>query len=309
MKKLPKHNRPVILVAGVAVVDFVFKVEEMPRLAQKYRARDAGIIGGGCAANAAVAISRLGGRAILSGRIGEDIIGDMILQDLKAERVDTTLVRRFEGHRSSFSSVYIDGAGERQIVSFRDTTMSFAGDWLEASFPAKINAALADTRWPEGAAAAMAGARRLGVPGIIDAEPPTHEAGAALQLASHIAFSRQGLAEFSGAGGVEDGLRICAGKLQGFVCVTDGAKGVWHFENGKAVHTSAFAVEAVDTLGAGDVWHGAFTLRLAEGANEAAAIVFANAVSALKCTRFGGRKGTPGRAEVEEFLAARGNSR
>ncbi len=299
---------PTILVAGVAVVDFVFQLEEMPRHAQKYRAKDAEIIGGGCAANAAVAISRLGGKPVLAGRIGEDIIGDLILDELKLENVDTSLVRRFEGHRSSFSSVYIDAAGERQIVSFRDTTMSFAGDWLRNSFPQGIDAALADTRWPEGAAAAMEGARRLGVPGVIDAEPPTHDADAALKAASHVAFSRQGLADFSGVTAIADGLRIAREKLHHFVCVTDGAKGVWHLEGAKAVHTPAFHINVVDTLGAGDIWHGAFAMHLAEGFSDQQSIVFANAVSALKCTRFGGRKGTPSRDEVMAFLASQGVS-
>jgi sulfofructose kinase len=61
-------------------------------------------------------------------------------------------------------------------------------------------------------------------------------------------------------------------------------------------------VDTVDTLAAGDVWHGAFVLALGEGKNEAEAIRFANAVAAIKCTRFGGRAGIPRRAEVEEFM-------
>ena len=65
-----------------------------------------------------------------------------------------------------------------------------------------------------------------------------------------------------------------------------------------------FPIEAVDTLGAGDVWHGAFALALAEGQGEREAVRFASAVAAIKCTRFGGRAGTPTRDEVERFLAA-----
>jgi len=65
----------------------------------------------------------------------------------------------------------------------------------------------------------------------------------------------------------------------------------------------AFAVRAVDTLGAGDVFHGAFALAIGEGMPERRAVRFANAAAALKCTRFGGgRGGAPSRAEVERFL-------
>ena len=58
----------------------------------------------------------------------------------------------------------------------------------------------------------------------------------------------------------------------------------------------------VDTLGAGDVWHGAFALALGEGHDEHEAIRFASAVAAIKCTRFGGRAGVPDRTETEAFL-------
>ena len=73
---------PSILVAGVAVIDFVFEVDTMPDRPQKYRARDAYITGGGNAANAAVAISRLGGRSMLAARLGDDAIADLILDSL-----------------------------------------------------------------------------------------------------------------------------------------------------------------------------------------------------------------------------------
>jgi len=65
-----------------------------------------------------------------------------------------------------------------------------------------------------------------------------------------------------------------------------------------------FRVNAVDTLAAGDVFHGAFALALAEGQETTDAMRFAAAVSAIKCTRFGGGTGCPGRVEVDEFLAA-----
>ena len=66
-----------------------------------------------------------------------------------------------------------------------------------------------------------------------------------------------------------------------------------------------FAVEAVDTLGAGDIFHGAFALALAEGRDEVAAMRFGAAAAALKCTRFGGIAGTPRRAEVEALPGQR----
>ncbi|MBY0421395.1 MAG: hypothetical protein K2Q06_03755, partial [Parvularculaceae bacterium] len=62
---------------------------------------------------------------------------------------------------------------------------------------------------------------------------------------------------------------------------------------------------AVDTLGAGDVWHGAFALALAERKTEDDSVRFASAAAAIKVSRKGGRKGAPTRAEVDAFLKTR----
>ncbi|MCY6383565.1 PfkB family carbohydrate kinase [Hoeflea prorocentri] len=294
-----------VLAAGSAVVDFVFQLNEAPSRSEKHRARDATIVGGGCAANAAVAVSRLGGQAVLAARLGDDVIGDMILTDLDKEKVDCSLVRRFEGKRSSYSSVLVDPEGERSIVNFRDMEIDFSGRWLEEGPLPRFDAALADTRWPDGARAMMQLARQRGVPGIIDGEAPVREAEDALRLASHIAFSQSGLRDFDNTDDLEAALRRAGSETGAWVCVTMGADGVYWIEDDRFRHMPAFEVKAVDTLGAGDVWHGAFALMLARGNDEETAIRFASATSALKCTRFGGRRGTPTADEVEAFLMER----
>ena len=291
-----------VIAAGVAVIDLVFLLDEIPHRARKYRARDAMIVGGGCAANAAVAVSRLGGRAVLAARLGSDDIGDMILSGLSKDNVDCTLVRRFDGKRSSYSSVTVDAEGERTIVNFRDTSMEFGGQWLaEADLP-HFDAALADTRWPEGARVTMEAARQRGVPGVIDGEAPVREAERALHSASHIAFSAKGLQDFGGADDLEAGLRAASRETGAWVCVTEGEQGVRWLDGDTVRHMPGFGVETVDTLGAGDVWHGAFALMLGRGAQESEAIRYANAVSAIKCTQFGGRAGIPDAKAVDTFL-------
>jgi sulfofructose kinase len=72
-------------------------------------------------------------------------------------------------------------------------------------------------------------------------------------------------------------------------------------DQGKTRNVQGPQVLAVDTLGAGDVWHGAFVLGLAEGKNELDAIHFANLAAALKCTTFGGRIGMPTRSTLSDF--------
>jgi len=287
-----------VLVIGVAVVDFIFQMDTLPNDARKYRATQADIVGGGCAANAAVAVARLGGYAMLGARLGADPLGDLILSDLRSEGVDTGLVQQTCGARSSFSSVYVDAQGERQIMNFRGAELSMKTGWIKDV--QEIDAVLADTRWTDGAIAALRLARERGVPGIVDAEAPMDHS--VLNAASHIAFSRDGLTSFVPDSDLRTALQTAAAKLDAWMCVTDGENGVLFTGPDGVEHVPAFAVDAKDTLGAGDVWHGAFALALGEGRDALAGIRFANAAAAIKCTKFGGRKGTPTRAELEAFL-------
>jgi sulfofructose kinase len=298
---LPEKMKTNVLAVGVAVIDFVMNLDEFPRHADKYRANKSAIVGGGCGANAAVAIARLDGVCTLASRLGEDFIGDMIISGLIKEGVNCELTRQFSGCHSSYSSVFIDKTGERQIVNYRDIDLPSDASWLEnGQFP--YDAVLADTRWPEGAAAALALAKTNGVPGIIDAEAPFEGVENALRLASHVVFSANGLRVFSGANELRAGLEIAKARLPNFVGVTDGSNGVWWFGKKQIEHLPGYAIEAVDTLGAGDVWHGAFALALGENMTIEQALNFSNAAAALKCTRPGGGAGTPTRFEVETFI-------
>lgn len=291
-----------VLCLGVAVQDYVFSLPEMPQGAEKYRASQMAVIGGGCGANAAVAVARLGGGALLATRLGADRLGDEIIADLEAEAVDCRHASRFAGCQSSISAVLVDAAGERLVVNYRDAALPQAVDWLPDPATLSLGAVLADTRWPEGAAHLLGRARAAGLPAVLDGEPPMQPASAAALAASHIAFSREGLADWTGTDDIATGLARAADRTGAFVCVTDGARGV-HFQYGMTQgHVTAFPVTVRDTLGAGDVWHGAFALALAEGRDAPQAIRFASAAAALKCTRFGGRAGIPRRAEVETLL-------
>lgn len=122
------------------------------------------------------------------------------------------------------------------------------------------------------------------------------------EAASHVVFSAQGLRNFTGAESPEAGLLMAQAALPGWVAVTDGARGMAYMDHGRVAWLVAPKVDVVDTLGAGDVWHGAFTLGLAEGMTEMEAACFAHAAAALKCTAFGGRKAAPTRKSLNEFM-------
>ena len=290
-----------VLCAGIAVLDFIFELDTFPDAAEKYVARDTAIVGGGCAANAAVAVTRLGGRAVLAAELGDDPVGRLILEDLAAEGVDVSAITPVPGARSSYSSVYVDRAGERQIVNFRGTPM--APDIAAIEAHDDLAAVLVDTRRPDLARAALDRAQALGIPGIVDGEAPVPPDLPA--RATHVAFSRRGLAALHPDLSPERALARVADETGAWVCVTDGANGVWHTNTGTIAHLAAFVVEVRDTLGAGDIWHCAFALALAEGLREPDAVRMASAAAAMKCAVPGGRAGTPTRTELESFLKAR----
>jgi sulfofructose kinase len=124
-----------------------------------------------------------------------------------------------------------------------------------------------------------------------------------LTASTHLVFSSEPLQETAGVSDDGEALKKLAKLTPTFLAGTRGARGtIWLDEHGKLQETPAFPVHTVDTLGAGDVFHGAFTLAITEGRELREALRFASAAAALKCTRFGGAFAAPQRIEVDEFL-------
>lgn len=299
-----------IICLGNTTLDRIWPVIQLPTSGGKYRASDYLEVGGGMAANAAVAVARLGGSVSYWGRAGEDSAGETMKTEMRAYGVDVTHFRLFAGARSSTSAILVSGDGERAIVNFRGAGVPDDPSWLPLQLVPETDAVLADIRWVEGACALYKAARAAGIPTVIDAEKASADAFAAtLPLVDHAVFSEPGLATFCGKDALHsDSERVEAlRKVRALGCrvaaLTRGAHGIiWIDENGMHFQPS-FAVDVVDTTGAGDVFHGAYTLALGEGMGVAAAMHFAAGVAALKCTHHGGRAGIPNRAEVEAFLA------
>lgn len=291
-----------VLCVGHAVQDFVFSVDTMPATADKYRASGFETLGGGPAATAAVAVSRLGGAAQLATRVGDDLLANLIATELERYGVDCRLMRRMDGRHSSVSAVLVDSAGERMIVNYLDDSMDADPDWLDAYAPLDADAILADTRWPEGALLGLNLARSNRVPAILDADLPVPKDGGLVRAATHVAFSARGLSEFAGIENAEEALRSVDAQTEAWCCVTLGSEGVLALEDGQVTSFPAFKVNVRDTLGAGDVWHGAFALALAEGQPTSDAVRFASAAAALKVKNGRGRAGCAARDDVEDFL-------
>ncbi len=307
---LPDRTRGKLIVcAGMAVIDHVYRLTTFPAPGTKTRAQDFFSVLGGCAANAAITISRLGGRARvvspLGGPAGQDLTGDNVVAKLARDAIDVGHVVRLNGAVSSRSSIFISGDGERTIVSYRDPALERARPHDPTGAISGADGLLADNRFPEFVLPTVRAAAAEGKLVVLDADKPMGLTDELLALATHIVFSADGLRATAQTDDLATALGVVAGHTDAFVAVTDGPREMLWRENGGIGRLPAFAIEAVDTLGAGDVFHGAFALALAEGEPVAAAMRFAAAAAAIKCSRLGGGAGAPDRAEVAAFLSAR----
>ena len=296
-----------MICVGTAVVDTIFAVDRLPLAPGKNFAGSVMQVGGGVAANAAVTVAALGGEGVLWSRVGDDPTGAQIVRELADWRVEVGAVQCVSGVSSSISTVLVDASGDRQIVNYLDPRLLQDAEGLPFEDIARADALMCDVRWLPAVTVALAEARAHGRPRIVDFEV-VPEAGteALLGMASHVAFAREALAEMASTDDVDEGLRRTSGRTGAWLAVTCGEQGVYWLQDGIIRHQPAYRVEVVDTLAAGDVFHGALALALAERQPIEAAVRFASAAAALKCTRFGGREGIPDRAAVDRFVRENG---
>jgi sulfofructose kinase len=289
-----------IICLGLSALDQIWQAEKpFAGGSEKIRASEYTATSGGMAANAAVAVARLGGRPAFWGRAGDDAAGHEMRDGLLCEGIDVSQFRLFAGGRSSVSGVIVDPTGERQIVNFRGRFPPQA-DWLPLDEIAGSAAVLADPRWVEGAVALFTQARGLRIPTILDADMAEHSVfEELLPLTDHAIFSEPALKNFAGTAN-DAALKSITRFDCGVVAVTRGRDGVSFIEDGRLHHHPGFVVEAIDTTGAGDVFHGAYAFATGGGLAVGEAMSFASAAAALKCTRAGGRAAIPA---IDDCLA------
>jgi sulfofructose kinase len=297
---------PHILCAGMTVLDEVFHVREFPAPDTKAEATEFFAVGGGNAANAAVAIARLGARVAFAGPVGgpagEDAVGDRVMKALGAEGIDCSGCVRLPGARTPISAILLSAQGERTIANYRDKRLDGVTPDDPDRLLAGVDMLLVDNRYPAFVTPICCAARRHGLAVVIDADKATVETDPLFALGTHVIFSGDCLRRTTGLDDLAAGLTRMAQFTDAFLAATNGPLPVL-WREGEAIRVMpVFEIAAIDTLAAGDVFHGAFALTLAEGRGIAEAMRFAAAAAGLKCTRFGGATGAPRRHEVEALL-------
>ena len=292
-----------IIAIGHAALDRIYRISAFPPQPTKVRALEHIEVGGGMAANASVAMARLGGKVELWSRVGDDSAGQIIRAGLKAEKVDVRYVQQFEDARSSTSAIIVDDRGERLIVNNRDTGMPSSTGWLPLERIKGCGAVLGDIRWLEGLRTLFTHARDIGVPTVLDADLGAREIlPELLALTDYAIFSAPSLAEFPHGNDDRSRLQAVAALGVRHTGVTRGEHGYLWLEAGQFHELAAPKVDVIDTTGAGDAFHGAFALMLAEGHATEFCARAAVVVAAEKCTRLGGRAGLPDRRRFDALM-------
>ena len=296
-----------IVAVGHAALDYVYRIDAFPSSPTKIRALAHVASGGGMAANASAAIARLGGDVSLWARIGDDPSGGIIRQQLKTAGVGISHVRTCAGASSATAAVIVDRRGERLVISEDDHDFPLAADWLPVADIENAAVVSSDLTWLEGTVAAFNAARTHGVPTILDIDLNSGQLlDRVLELADFAIFSAPAFRLFVKGGGDEDRLSRLVQSGIRHAGVTMGADGyVWAARGGDHGRQAAFAVDVVDTTGAGDAFHGAFAWGIVQGLTDKECARIASAVAAISCTGLGARAALPTQKELELFLARR----
>ncbi len=292
---------------GHAALDHVFEIEAFApeptkTLAHRFEARP-----GGMSLHAAMAAARLGAAARLLGRVGEDAAAQFLRARLQDEGVDARGLESVAGASTSLAAVIVDAQGARQIYIHRGDAIERAHA-LDTRQLEGADVVLADPRWPDGAAAALAWARAHGVPSLLDADvAPIAALDRLVPLARWVGFSEPGLTQWARGRARDEALAAARALGPELALVTLGPEGACWLDvhDGRAKCVRPPAVQARDTTGAGDVFHAALALALTEGRGTEHAVAWACAAAAFKCERGRGADGAPTRGELGVWLQGR----
>lgn len=287
---------------GFCSNDYLSLLPEIP-IDNKVQMLEHLVQGGGPAATAAVAATRLGVSAAFIGTVGDDEPGKWILRDFAAEKVSTRGLVVRHGATSPIAYCWIDApTGQRSVAWTRGTLPELKAEEVDMEMVRHAKLLHIDGHNPAGALAACREAKKHDVIVNLDAGTLRDGVPELLPYVDILIASEKFARQYSGLDDLEAALcklGTVGAKVTG---VTMGEKGSMVLDGGNILFCPAFKIKPVDTTGAGDVYHAAFGVRYLETHDLMECMRFASAVSALKCLKLGGRAGIPNRAEVDKFL-------
>ncbi len=299
--------RKPIVVVGSITMDLVTRTPQIPRIGQTLIGTGFETTPGGKGANQAVAAARLGYPVAMVGKVGTDVYGAALLDNLERAGVQTGAMARIEGS-SGLAPMFVAESGENSIVVIPGANgkMDREAVGRQAALIRSAGMVLCQLEIPiDTLSYTLALCAEAAVPVMLDPAPAAALPEEAFSRLAWFTPNETEAAFYAGDGaGTEDMAKHLLEKgLRGIV-LKRGADGAYvAVAGGRAEWVKPFQVQAIDTVAAGDCFNGAFAVALLEGNDPWAAARFANAAAAIAVTRRGAQASMPARADVDEFLA------
>lgn len=289
---VPQPTPPVAVFAGLCTLDVIQLVERVPSANEKIVALDFVMAGGGPATNAAVMFAHLGGAAHLATRLPQHPLTDVIRDDLTACGVQLEAIADGTNAPITASILVTQGTGERAVVSPSASAVSVESHPTPARSVTGMQAVLLDGYHQDVSLPIAQQARASNLPVVMDAGSLKPHTADVARLCDVVVAS----ADFMTPHGSREPRDVFAWFMSlgiTHVAITRGAEPIlWRTPAGEG-SVEVAPVEAADTLGAGDFFHGALTFRLAslgfDGARFAADLRWAARAVAPSLRSFGTR--------------------
>lgn len=288
-------NQIRVIGLGQASLDYLGRVPFFPEEDSKTELIDMYSQCGGPVSTALVTLSRLGVSTSFIGSISDDTFGVEIMKGLKTEKIDTTYLKITEGYTSQVAFIAISKTnGNRNIFWRRGTAPFLSADEVDLSPFQDADILHLDGLMIEASIEAAKQAKRLGIKIVYDAGTMRDGSQEVAGMADVLIASEKFAEPITDTGALpEDALKALMKLCPGDVVITLGANGSIGLFKGSIIQQKAFPVKAVDTTGAGDVYHGAYIYGLLHGWDMPECMQFASAAAALKCKEIGAQKGIP----------------
>ena len=289
---------------GSALFDILMTADCFPKEDTKLQGRDTKIQCGGPCATALVAMCKLGVQSEYMGTLGDDMYGSFILGEFRKYGVACDRVRRVQNTQSFHSFVLLNLSNtSRTCIWSKGTVPAPQSSDIDLQTLKNAKYLHLDGHQLDTAIYAAQKAHEYGV-------KVSHDAGGTYPGIERLLPYDDVLIpseEFSLKITQSADAREAAKKLDAqyhpeTLIITQGSRGGFIWQDGRELRYPVYPVQAVDSNGAGDTFHGAFVAARIRGMDVYDAACFASATSALKCTRFGAQQGIPHFDEVLAFM-------
>jgi sulfofructose kinase len=288
---------------GENSVDLVYRVPALPQPGEKIRVTSCRRLLGGQVATTLCTCAALGLRTRYVGAFGKDEHGTLIRAELEQRGIDTAhAIVRYAPNRHAVILVD-ERTGERSVIWQRDRALGLLPEHITPDVITGARLLHVDNVDEDAAIAAAQLARSRGLAVTTDIDQVSDRTPDLIAAATLPILAERVPCLLTGENDTVRALRALRSRHDGLLCVTLGRGGSMLLA-GDQLHTAAaFAVAAVDTTGAGDVFRGALIYSLLRGDAPEVMLRFANAAAAVSCTREGAIGGVPYVREIEQLLA------